>query len=49
MISRKAAELENLGKNFSEMLFATYSRKTGNYCNKSFFKNCLGEIGYVKL
>ena len=49
MISRKAAELENPGKNISEMLFATYSCKTGKYCNKSFFKNCLDEIGYVKL
>ena len=37
MVPRKAAKFENPSKNFSEMSFVIYSRKTGKYLNQNYF------------
>ena len=45
---RKAAKLENPGKNFSEMSFVIYSRKTGKFWNQNFSDRKLTGIVWMK-
>ena len=37
MVPRKPANIENPDKNFSEMSFVIYNRKTGKYLNQNLF------------